>query len=88
MIILTHFDWYGTAEKLKKFDEAWKKNCEKHEDSTFMGRYGPWNKKYHWTLFTKVKDISTWQKLNDGFEFERNYTELSHLVLDVYEGPV
>ncbi len=88
MIILTHFDWYGTSEKLKKFDEAWKKNCEKHDDTTFMGRYGPWNKKYHWTLFTKVKDISTWQKLNDGFEFERDYTELSHLVLDVYEGPV
>ena len=85
MIILVNFDWYGTAEKLKKFDEDWKKHCEKFEDAKFMGRYGPWNKKYHWTYFTKVKDISTWQKMNDSWEEERDYKELTHQVLDIYE---
>ena len=50
-----------------------------------MGRYGPWNKKYHWTYFTKVKDISTWQKMNDSWEEERDYKELTHQVLDIYE---
>jgi len=50
-----------------------------------MGRYGPWNTKYHWTYFTKVKDISTWQKMNDDWEGERDYKELTHQVLDIYE---
>ena len=87
MIILAHFDWYGTAEKLKEYDEAWKKAAEKTEGAKFMGRYGPWNKKYHWTNITKVKDINTWMKLGESFEWDRDYKEISHFVLEIYGGP-
>lgn len=87
MIILVNIDWYGTAEKLKKFDEAWKKATEKVEGAKFMGRYAPWNSKYHWTYFTKVTDMGAWMKLNEVFEWDRDYKELTHQVVDIYQEP-
>jgi hypothetical protein len=90
LIILFHYDWSGTAEGLKDLDEVWKKIAEKTEGGKFMGRYGPWNKKYHWTNMLKVKDMNTWSKMDKVFEteFKRDYKALTHLVLDIYEGPI
>jgi hypothetical protein len=87
MIILFHIDWYGTAERLKKRDEAQKKASEKTEGSKYLGRYVPWNKKYHWTYMIKVDDISNWMKTMQNLEWERDYKEMDHGEIEIYSVP-
>lgn len=74
-----HFDWNGSEEALKKFDESTKKVSEKVEGVEFMWRLSPQTMKYHWTYFYKVKDYSTWQKFGDAWfsEYKRP-KELTH----------
>ena len=72
MLVLYHFDWGGTDERLKAHDEAWKNACEKTEGAEYLGRYNPWNKKYHWTAVTKVKDLPTWYEVTKKFEWKRD----------------
>ena len=80
-------DWDGTDERLKAHNEAWKKACEKTEGAKYLGRYMPWNKKYHWTYVTKVKDLSTWLETTQNFEWERDYKEITHHEIEFYSGP-
>ena len=87
MIVLFHVDWYGTAERLKERDEAQKKASEKTPDSKFLGRFVPWNKKYHWTYITKVKDMSAWMATMQNLEWTRDYKEMDHGEMEFYSLP-
>ncbi len=87
MFVLYNIDWGGTAERLKAHDEAWKKACDETEGVEYMGRYKPWNKKYHWTYFTKVKDLPTWYGASSNYEWDRDPKEMIHTELEFYGGP-
>ena len=78
MLALYHMDWGGTADRLKAREEAWKKACEKTEGADFLGRYKPWNKRYHWTFVTKVKDLQTWLETVQNQEWESGNKETTH----------
>lgn len=81
-----HFDWYGSIEELEKYEESVKKLCEGIDGVKFLGRFEPHNKKFHWTFFFKVKDMSIWAKLPPQPEgFERDYKILTHIVNEYYE---
>ena len=67
MMVLMHFDWNGTEDSLKKFDESGKKIAAKIDGAEFIARLSPQNKKYHWTSFYKYKDYATFQKFNDAW---------------------
>jgi hypothetical protein len=87
VLVLYHFDWGGTDERLKAHDEAWKKACEKTEGAEYLGRYNPYNKKYHWTAVTKVKDLPTWYEVTKKFEWKRDLKATTHDELELYSGP-
>ncbi|MBA7661058.1 hypothetical protein ES703_69070 [subsurface metagenome] len=87
MLVLSHIDWNGTNERLLEYDEAEKKACEKTEGAEYLGRFMPWNKKYHWTSITKVKDISTFQAMMQNLEWDRDYKEITHGEAEFYAGP-
>jgi hypothetical protein len=59
MLILQYFDWFGTMESLKKWDEETKRVCALTKDK-LLGRYGAANKKYHWCYVYDVKDYTKW----------------------------
>ena len=80
-------DWDGTDERLKARDEAYKKASEKTEGAKLLGRYMPWNKKYHWTYIVKVKDLPTYAAMMQNFEWERDYKEITHGEVEFYGGP-
>jgi len=85
MLVLAHLDWNGTDERLKELDEAWMKACEKTEGAEYLGRHMPWNKKFHWTNVFKIKDISTWDAVRKNLKWNRNYNEVTHGAMEVYE---
>jgi len=85
MYVLSHFDWYGSIEELTKLEEGMKKVCEGIDGIKFLGRFGPHNKKFHWTWFFKSKDMGTWEKLQWPEGYERDYKILTHQVNEYYE---
>ncbi len=80
-------DWGGTDERLKARDENWKKACEKTEGAEYLGRYVPWNKRYHWTYVTNVTDIQTWREATQKSEWKREPNEIINSELEFYSGP-
>ena len=57
MMVLVHFDWGGTLEQLKDFDEEYKKTAEKTDGVKFAGRMIPMSKKYHFTMVLKMENM-------------------------------
>ena len=87
MYILEHFDWFGDPKELEKWDKIWKKHYDGSADVKFMGRKGPHNKKYHWTNFWKVKNLSTWENRTwpeETKDFKRDYKVYSHIEYEYY----
>ena len=87
MIVLWHMDWYGTAERLKERDEAQKKASDKTEGSKYLGRFVPWNKKFHFTYMHQVKHLVTWQATLQNLEWKRDYKEITHGEMEIYGVP-
>jgi hypothetical protein len=60
MYILAHFDWFGSIEELEKVALKLKEMFDGSKDVKFLGRFGPLNRKFHWTHFYMAKDFVTW----------------------------
>ena len=56
MLVLIHFDWFGSAEGLKEGDEAVKKACAETNGVEYKGRYSPLERKFHWTNVFELED--------------------------------
>ena len=54
LLILQHFEWFGTEEELKAYDESWKKACDATDGVEFKGRYSPHTRRFHWTYLFKA----------------------------------
>ena len=70
MLIVWYFDWNGTVERLREYDDAHKKMAEKTKDTEFLGRFVPWNKKYQWAYLVKTKGLITWSEMLRNFEWD------------------
>ena len=86
MLILVHFDWFGPIADLKELEEKIRKKCDETEGLEFKGRYGPHNKKYHWTFIFKAKNYTIWNDLT--VDYVRDYNVHTHQEQEIYEGPV
>jgi hypothetical protein len=87
MYILQHFDWFGDLEEVEKWDKINKRHYDGSEGVEFMGRFGPHNKKYHWTAIWKVKDLVTWVNRTYPEEmktWQRDYKTYSHVEYEYY----
>jgi hypothetical protein len=67
--IRAHFDWTGSEEALKKFDES-AKIARIIDGAEFIERLSPQSMKCNWIHFFKFKDYSTYQKYGDAWYFE------------------
>jgi hypothetical protein len=54
LLILQHFEWFGTEEELKAYDESWKKFCDTVDGVELKGRYMPDTRRFHWTYLIKA----------------------------------
>jgi hypothetical protein len=86
MMWLMHFDWGGNEKQLKEFDDLWKKIDKKLAGVKVLGRMSPWNKKYHFTIFTEIDDISKVMEFNEHWskEYNRDYGVLTHVIYEFY----
>jgi len=83
MLILQYFDWFGTMESLKKWDEETKRVCALTKDK-FLGRYGAANKKYHWCYVYDVKDYTKWSSSYlKEFKIKRDLNVLRYYELEM-----
>ena len=79
-----HYDWFGTIEELVKLEEGLKNHFDGSDGVKFLGRFGPHNKKYHWTFFFKATDLSTWANRKPLQGFTRDYKIMTLQVMDYY----
>jgi hypothetical protein len=82
MYILEHLDWYGSIKDLEELEKKLKEACNE-AGVEFLGRFAPHNKKFHWTLFYRVKDLKDW--LNVKFDwYKRDRKVHTHSVMEYY----
>ena len=60
MYVLAHFDWFGSVEELDNIALRLKEMFNGSKGVKFLGRFGPQNRKFHWTHFYTAKDLVTW----------------------------
>jgi len=82
--VLFHFDWFGSIEELEKLEAGAKKHWDGSDGVKFLGRFGPHNKKYHWTHFYKVTDMSTWANRKPFPGYKRDYKIVTHQEFEYY----
>jgi len=85
VIVLAYFDWFGTAEELKEFDEQVKAACAEIDGVEEKGRYGPHNRKYHWV---RIFETEKYPLGIDSKMPPRDYKKLTHWVTEILSGPV
>lgn len=83
--LLQHFDWFGPIEELKEIDKKMKKACDETDGVELLGRYGPGQKKYHWTWIFKAEDYNLWNNLT--IDYVRDYNVVTHVETELYHGP-
>ncbi len=88
MIVLFHYDWNGTTERLEEYTRIHYEMAEKLKDAKFLGRYAPWNKKYNWTHVWEMKDFSTLHEKNKIDVKSEDWKEFGHGEMEVYSGPI
>ena len=76
-------DFFGPAEELKKWDEAFKKAADKTDGIEFKGRYTPHNK-YHWTYLWKCDNYGKFIEVLGKTGMERDYSKSTHGEMEVY----
>ena len=87
MLILQYFDWFGTMESLKKWDEETKRVCALTKDK-LLGRYGAANKKYHWCYVYEVTDYQKWMDTyTKNFKIKRDLDVMRYYELEMLSGP-
>jgi hypothetical protein len=87
LIVLQYFDWFGSPESLKKWDEETKRVCGLSKDK-FMGRYGAAQKKYHWCYVYEVSDYTKWNdNFTKNFKIKRDLDVMRYFELEMLVGP-
>ena len=85
MYILEHYDWFGPIEELEKWEKIYKKHFDGSHGVEYLGRFGPVNKKYHWTNFWKAKDWNAWvNRKYPDIPYKRDYKVNTHSELEFY----
>ena len=84
MYILSYFDWFGPIEELEDLDKKFKKHFNGSEGVEWLGRFGPQNKKFHWTYFFKAKDFNAWVNRKPVEGFKRDYNVLTHNIVEYF----
>ncbi len=79
LVIVSNFDWWGTAEELKENDKKVKEACEKVDGVKYLGLHVPHNSKYHYTRMWKAE---SWDKYWAWERPGRDKKKMSHLVME------
>lgn len=84
LLVAIYFDWKGTNEELKEYEEKIKKACSETEDIEYKGLYAPHQKKYHWVRYLKVKDYWKWMSHMSSKGPPRDRKKLTHSQIEVF----
>jgi hypothetical protein len=79
MRAISNFDWWGTAEELKKHEKKIKEECDKTEGVKYMGLWIPHNSKFH---YTRIYEFDNWEKFWSWERPPRDKKKASHYVFD------
>jgi len=88
LMVLLYFDWFGSLEELKEWEETQKVILVKNKGIKFRGRYGPLNRKFHfaWVFETESYDKLI-EVLMDPKNPPRDYKKLTHGAFEILQGP-
>jgi len=89
VIVLLYFDWFGTAEELKKSEEKLIAAFAQADGVEYKGRYAPDNRKFH---FVYVFEVESYEKLlkviTDPKMPPRDYKKMTHGTFEILRGPL
>ena len=86
MICLIHFDWAGNEKELDALLEAYKRTAERVDDFEYTTCLQPWNDKYHYTMFLKMKNVIQLHEFIEIWMREegRDHTKMLHCEYKLY----
>jgi hypothetical protein len=87
LLVLMHFDFFGTTEELEGIDDSMKKACEKTDGVAYLGRFGPRCKKYHWTRLFKVDHLNAFDAIWSNIDYIKDPKIMGHAEEEFYNGP-
>jgi len=89
VIVLLYFDWFGTAEELKKSEEKLTAACAELDGVEYKGRYAPDNRKYHFVWLFEVESYDKLLEVLTGPKAPpRDYKKLTHGTFEILRGPL
>jgi hypothetical protein len=91
MFYIVHYDWNGTKKRLEEYTQIHYEMANMIEDAKFLGRYVPWNKKYHWTHVWEIKNLAILHELvqiDEELVDAEDWTEFGHGEVELYSGPI
>jgi hypothetical protein len=84
MMALMHFDYFGTMEELEAITKEWKNHAENTKGVKYIARLAPWNKKYHWTMFLELDNLTCLHDYTSTWDLERDYSKMTHGIWESY----
>ena len=86
MIVITYFDWFGSPEELKKFNEAWKKACNETEGIKSTKLYSSHQARYHYAWITNTDSYEKVMEANSKVweHAPRDRNKLTHAVNEIF----
>ena len=83
MLVVMHYDWFGSKEKLDKWKTAWKKACKETDGISSCKHYTPHQARYHYSW---VMEIDSYDRIMEamGKMPERDRNDLTHSILEIY----
>ena len=88
MLLVEYFDWFGTAEELKKLDADVKKTCTETKGITYKGRYSPHQKKFQWCWIFESDGYDKLMEASSKMKWKRDFKLMPHGEVEAFAGPV
>ena len=83
MLVVLHYDWFGSKEALYKWDAAWAKACKDIEGISSCKKYTSHQARYHYSWIMKMDSYDRIMEALDKMP-ERDRNALTHSVLEIF----
>ena len=84
MLVITSYDWYGTPEGLKEFNEAWKKFCKETPCVKSTKLYTSHQARYHYAWITETDSYDKFVEAYFKKMPPRDRRELAHTINEIF----
>ena len=84
MIVIMYYDWFGTKEALKTWNDEWQKVCKAVEGIKSCKHYTSHQARYHYAWIMEVSSYNDIMEAMGKMTIERDRNALTHAVMEIF----